>query len=81
MGSKGVWQQPKWSQKNQFDLVIRACRWCDGWRPKRTSVERSNLITFDVGGTSADIGLIVKNTYSEATARDTWIGGYPVMAR
>ena len=44
------------------------------------SVERSNLITFDVGGTSADIGLIVKNTYSEATARDTWIGGYPVMA-
>ncbi|MDE0918704.1 MAG: hydantoinase/oxoprolinase family protein [Arenicellales bacterium] len=43
-------------------------------------VERSNLITFDVGGTSADIGLIVKNTYSEATARDTWIGGYPVMA-
>jgi N-methylhydantoinase A/oxoprolinase/acetone carboxylase beta subunit len=41
---------------------------------------RSKLITFDVGGTSADIGLIVEGKYAEATARDTWIGGYPVMA-
>lgn len=41
---------------------------------------RDRLITFDVGGTSADIGLIVDGTYAEATARDTWIGGYPVMA-
>ena len=43
-------------------------------------LDRQNLITFDVGGTSADIGLIVNGTYSEASARDTWIGGYPVMA-
>lgn len=42
--------------------------------------KRDRLITFDVGGTSADIGLIVDGTYAEATARDTWIGGYPVMA-
>jgi len=41
--------------------------------------ERRNLITFDVGGTSADIGLIVDGVYSEATARDTWIGGFPVL--
>jgi len=41
---------------------------------------RDNLITFDVGGTSADIGLIVDGRFAEATARDTWIGGYPVMA-
>ena len=41
---------------------------------------RSNLITFDVGGTSADIGLIRDGEFSEATSRDTWIGGYPVMA-
>ncbi len=41
---------------------------------------RHNLITFDVGGTSADIGLIRDGEFSEATARDTWIGGYPVMA-
>ena len=36
-------------------------------------------ITFDVGGTSADIGLVVDGTFSEATARDTWIAGYPVI--
>ncbi|MDE0718159.1 MAG: hydantoinase/oxoprolinase family protein [Rhodospirillaceae bacterium] len=37
------------------------------------------LITFDVGGTSADIGTVVDGRVSEATARDTWIGGYPVL--
>ena len=42
--------------------------------------DRRNLITFDVGGTSADIGIIRNGTYAEATARDTWIAGYPVMA-
>ncbi|MDP6829965.1 MAG: hydantoinase/oxoprolinase family protein [Alphaproteobacteria bacterium] len=42
--------------------------------------ERSRLITFDIGGTSADIGLVVDGQFAEATARDTWIGGYPVMA-
>jgi N-methylhydantoinase A/oxoprolinase/acetone carboxylase beta subunit len=41
---------------------------------------RRRLITFDVGGTSADIGLVVDGQFAEATARDTWIGGYPVMA-
>jgi len=40
---------------------------------------RQNLITFDIGGTSADIGLIVDGSFSEATARDTWIGGFPVL--
>ncbi|KAB2338016.1 hydantoinase/oxoprolinase family protein [Cytobacillus depressus] len=40
---------------------------------------RKKLITFDVGGTSADIGIITDNGYSESTARDTWIAGYPVM--
>ena len=42
--------------------------------------DRSRLITFDVGGTSADIGLVVDGEFAEATARDTWIGGYPLMA-
>jgi N-methylhydantoinase A len=41
---------------------------------------KSRLITFDVGGTSADIGLVVNGKFVEATARDTWIGGYPIMA-
>jgi N-methylhydantoinase A/oxoprolinase/acetone carboxylase beta subunit len=38
------------------------------------------LITFDVGGTSADIGIVIDGHFAEATARDTWIGGYPLLA-
>jgi N-methylhydantoinase A len=38
------------------------------------------LITFDVGGTSADIGIVIDGRFAEAAARDTWIGGYPVLA-
>ncbi len=38
------------------------------------------LITFDMGGTSADIGVVTNGVFSEATARDTWIAGYPAMA-
>ena len=38
-----------------------------------------NLITFDVGGTSADIGVVTDGDFSEAAARDTWIAGYPIM--
>jgi N-methylhydantoinase A len=41
--------------------------------------QRRHLITFDVGGTSADIGIIRDGTYGEATARDTWVAGYPLM--
>jgi N-methylhydantoinase A/oxoprolinase/acetone carboxylase beta subunit len=41
---------------------------------------RERLITFDVGGTSADIGISVDGRFAEATARDTWIGGFPVLA-
>jgi N-methylhydantoinase A len=37
------------------------------------------LITFDVSGTSANIGIIRDGTYGEATARDTWVAGYPLM--
>ncbi|HSM57173.1 MAG TPA: hydantoinase/oxoprolinase family protein [Candidatus Sulfomarinibacteraceae bacterium] len=41
--------------------------------------ERNYIITFDVGGTSADIGIVTPRGISEASARDTWIAGYPVM--
>ena len=44
-----------------------------------TLSQRRQLITFDVGGTSADIGIIRDGTYGEATARDTWVAGYPLM--
>ena len=40
---------------------------------------RRNLITFDVGGTSADIGIVTEGGFGEASARDTWIAGFPVM--
>ena len=40
---------------------------------------RDKLITFDMGGTSADIGIVDQGTFAEASARDTWIGGYPLL--
>ncbi|MET3504615.1 hydantoinase/oxoprolinase family protein [Halalkalibacter oceani] len=41
--------------------------------------QKQKLITFDVGGTSADIGIITEQGIDESSARDTWIAGYPVM--
>lgn len=41
--------------------------------------DRNDLITFDVGGTSADIGIVHGSQIGEAAARDTWIAGYPLM--
>ena len=40
---------------------------------------RRKLITFDMGGTSADIGIVDEGRFAEASARDTWIAGYPVL--
>lgn len=44
-----------------------------------TLSNRHHLITFDMGGTSADIGIVSNGDFNETTARDTWIAGYPVM--
>ena len=41
--------------------------------------DRDRLITFDMGGTSTDIGIVTERGFAEATARDTLIAGYPVM--
>ncbi|MBT6256217.1 MAG: hydantoinase/oxoprolinase family protein [Alphaproteobacteria bacterium] len=41
--------------------------------------DRHSLITFDVGGTSADIGIIQHGQFAEASPRDTWIAGFPLM--
>ena len=41
---------------------------------------RERLITFDMGGTSADIGIVTDGRFTEASARDTWIAGYPLLA-
>ncbi|MBT6273603.1 MAG: hydantoinase/oxoprolinase family protein [Chromatiales bacterium] len=42
--------------------------------------DRARLITFDMGGTSADIGIVTDGQFAQATARDTWIAGYPVLS-
>ena len=40
---------------------------------------RNRVITFDVGGTSADIGIVIDGHFAEASARDTSIAGYPLL--
>jgi N-methylhydantoinase A/oxoprolinase/acetone carboxylase beta subunit len=47
------------------------------WAGERT--QRQRLITFDVGGTSADIGIVTEHGITEASARDTWVAGYPLL--
>jgi N-methylhydantoinase A/oxoprolinase/acetone carboxylase beta subunit len=51
--------------------------WAAGQR--RSNGNRQQLATLDVGGTSADIGIVTDAGIVEARARDTWIAGYPVM--
>ena len=40
---------------------------------------RRRLITFDIGGTSADIGIVVDGRFAETDARSTSIGGFPLL--
>src|SRR5919108_309871 len=40
---------------------------------------RDRLITFDVGGTSADIGIVTELGIVDASARDTQVAGYPLL--
>ncbi len=41
--------------------------------------DRQRLITFDIGGTSADIGIIVDGAFAETDARSTSIAGFPLL--
>ncbi|TKX81306.1 hydantoinase/oxoprolinase family protein [Halorubrum sp. SD626R] len=52
------------------------------WRSELSTPtdEDPNTITLDMGGTSADIGIIDDGEVTEANIRETEIGGYPVMA-
>ncbi len=43
-------------------------------------VGRDNLIGLDIGGTSADIGVITAGEFREASARDTFVAGFPIIA-
>lgn len=40
---------------------------------------RARLITFDIGGTSADIGIVVDGVHAETDARSTSIAGFPLL--
>ena len=40
--------------------------------------EHEYLATLDVGGTSADVGIVTEQGLVEARSRDTWISGFPV---
>jgi N-methylhydantoinase A len=40
---------------------------------------RDNVITLDIGGTSADIGVVTGGRFGEASARDTYVAGYPIL--
>jgi N-methylhydantoinase A len=40
---------------------------------------RKRLITFDIGGTSADIGIVVDGKFAETDARSTSIAGFPLL--
>ncbi|MDR3495991.1 MAG: hydantoinase/oxoprolinase family protein [Ancalomicrobiaceae bacterium] len=40
---------------------------------------RERLITFDIGGTSADIGIVVDGVFAETNARSTSIAGFPLL--
>jgi N-methylhydantoinase A len=40
---------------------------------------RSKLITFDIGGTSADIGIVVDGRFVETDPRSTSIAGFPLL--
>src|SRR3984885_7840191 len=40
---------------------------------------RRKVVTFDVGGTSADIGIVVEGRFAETDARSTSIAGFPLL--
>ncbi len=40
---------------------------------------RRKLVTFDIGGTSADIGIVVEGHFAETDARSTSIAGFPLL--
>ena len=40
---------------------------------------RRRLVTFDIGGTSADIGIVVEGRFAETDPRSTSIAGFPLL--
>ncbi len=67
------------SQKPVYSLLSGLAAGVLGGQWVGSQTGQANLITFDVGGTSADIGIIRAGVFAEASARDTTIAGFPVM--
>jgi N-methylhydantoinase A len=67
------------SEKPVYSLLSGLAAGVLGGQWVGRQAECDNLITFDVGGTSADIGIVTSRGSSEAAARDTQIAGFPVM--
>ena len=42
-------------------------------------MDRQRLITFDIGGTSADIGIVIDGQHTQTDARSTAIAGFPLQ--
>lgn len=42
-------------------------------------MKRQRLITFDIGGTSADIGIVIDGQHAQTDARSTQIAGFPLQ--
>jgi N-methylhydantoinase A len=40
---------------------------------------RPNAISLDIGGTSADIGVITEGQFSEASPRDSYVASFPIL--
>jgi N-methylhydantoinase A len=40
---------------------------------------RGRIVTFDIGGTSADIGIVVEGRFAETDPRSTSIAGFPLL--
>lgn len=67
------------SEKPVYSLLSGLAAGVLGGQWVGCQAKRDHLITFDVGGTSADIGIVRSGNYTEASARDTQIAGFPVM--
>jgi N-methylhydantoinase A len=79
MSSGGVASVPTAAERPVTLLLSGPAAGILGGQWAGTLAGRRRLITFDMGGTSADIGIVTEDGVSEASARDTWVGGYPLL--
>lgn len=80
MASNGGVATPKMvTEKPTLTLLSGLAAGVLGGKWIGTLAERQRLITFDIGGTSADIGIIVDGIFAETDARSTSIAGFPLL--